>query len=59
MRILRVALDQMNSTVGALEANADRIIEGIRQGEAMGADVVAFPELALTGYPPEDLVLKP
>ncbi len=59
MRVLRVALDQMNPTVGALEGNADRIIEGIRRAQEAGADIVAFPELALTGYPPEDLVLKP
>jgi NAD+ synthase (glutamine-hydrolysing) len=59
MRILRVALDQMNATVGALEANADRILAGVRRAEELDADIVAFPELALTGYPPEDLVLKP
>jgi NAD+ synthase (glutamine-hydrolysing) len=59
MRLLRVALDQMNATVGALQENADRIIDGIRRASEMHADVVAFPELALTGYPPEDLVLKP
>lgn len=59
VRVLRVALAQMNSTVGALSENADRMIEGIRKAEAHGADIVAFPELALTGYPPEDLVLKP
>src|SRR5919206_1918493 len=59
VRILRVALVQMNSTVGALEENADRIIERIREATSYGVDVVAFPELALTGYPPEDLVLKP
>ncbi len=59
VRILRVALDQMNPVVGALQGNADRIISGIRQAEDLGADVVAFPELAITGYPPEDLVLKP
>ena len=59
VRTLRIALVQMNPTVGALECNADRIIDGIRQAEEMHADVVAFPELALTGYPPEDLVLKP
>ncbi|GAC1400837.1 MAG: NAD+ synthase [Chloroflexota bacterium] len=59
MRTLRVALAQLNSTVGALRHNGDRIIDGIRRAESMDADVVAFPELALTGYPPEDLVLKP
>jgi NAD+ synthase (glutamine-hydrolysing) len=59
MRSLRVALAQMNSTVGALSGNADRIIELIDKARSAGADLVAFPELALTGYPPEDLVLKP
>jgi NAD+ synthase (glutamine-hydrolysing) len=59
MRNLRVALAQMNSTVGALEENASRMIERIGQAKTAGVDIIAFPELALTGYPPEDLVLKP
>ena len=59
MRNLRVALAQMNTIVGGLEENADRMIESIQRAEAVGADIVAFPELAVTGYPPEDLVLKP
>jgi NAD+ synthase (glutamine-hydrolysing) len=59
MRNLRVALAQMNTTVGALERNADRMIELIARAQGAGADIVAFPELAVTGYPPEDLVLKP
>ncbi|HLJ66636.1 MAG TPA: NAD+ synthase [Chloroflexota bacterium] len=59
MRILRVALVQMNATVGALRQNGDTIIAGVERARRAGADVVAFPELALTGYPPEDLVLKP
>ncbi len=59
MRTFRVALTQMNSTVGALAQNADRIIERINEAEQQRADLVAFPELGLTGYPPEDLVLKP
>jgi NAD+ synthase (glutamine-hydrolysing) len=59
MRTLRVALAQINTTVGALCHNADRMIELIRKAQKAQADVVAFPELALTGYPPEDLVLKP
>jgi NAD+ synthase (glutamine-hydrolysing) len=59
MRTLRVALAQINPTVGALADNADRIIQLIAQAQDQGADLVAFPELALTGYPPEDLVLKP
>ena len=59
MRRIRVALAQINATVGDLEGNARRILEGINQARHWGADVVAFPELAITGYPPEDLLLKP
>ncbi len=59
MRTLRVALAQMNTIVGGLEANADRMIELIDRARQADADIVAFPELAVTGYPPEDLVLKP
>src|SRR5581483_9237290 len=49
----------MNSTVGDLSGNTRRIIERIDEARAFGADLVAFPELAVTGYPPEDLLLKP
>jgi NAD+ synthase (glutamine-hydrolysing) len=57
--ILRIALAQINPTVGALAANAERIrLASVRAAEA-GAALVVFPELALSGYPPEDLVLKP
>jgi NAD+ synthase (glutamine-hydrolysing) len=59
MRELRVALAQINVTVGDLDGNAQRIVDSIREAESLGADVVAFPELAVTGYPPEDLLLKP
>ena len=48
----------MNATVGDLKGNADRIIEFAEQAKRQQADVVAFPELAITGYPPEDLLLK-
>jgi len=59
MRIpMRIALAQINNTVGDLEANAAKILDFARRGEQAGADVVAFPELALTGYPPRDLVEK-
>ena len=58
MRDLRCALAQINATVGDLDGNAARIIVQIEAAEALGADIVAFPELALTGYPPEDLVLR-
>jgi len=59
MRTFRLALAQINSTVGDLEGNAAKICRYIDQARSLGADLVAFPELALTGYPPEDLLLKP
>ncbi len=59
MRQLRVALAQINVTVGDLDGNARRIVDAIREADELRADVVAFPELAVTGYPPEDLLLKP
>jgi NAD+ synthase (glutamine-hydrolysing) len=59
MRNLRVALAQMNTIVGGLEENAERMIELVKRAEGVEADIIAFPELAVTGYPPEDLVLKP
>lgn len=56
---IRVAISQINSTVGDLSGNTERIISCIKRARAKGADIVAFPELAITGYPPEDLLLKP
>jgi NAD+ synthase (glutamine-hydrolysing) len=55
---LRVALAQINPTVGDLEGNSRLIIDWIGRARDQGADIVCFPELAITGYPPEDLVLK-
>lgn len=55
---MRLALAQINNTVGDLAANAAKILEFARRAQDRGADVVAFPELALTGYPPRDLVEK-
>src|SRR5689334_18128868 len=55
---MRIALAQINNTVGDLEGNAAKIMDFARRGERAGADVVAFPELSLTGYPPRDLVEK-
>ena len=49
----------MNPVVGDLDANSERMIESIGAATDAGADVVVFPELAITGYPPEDLLLKP
>jgi NAD+ synthase (glutamine-hydrolysing) len=56
---LRIALAQLNLVVGDLEGNAARIAETYERAEGDGCDLVAFPELAITGYPPEDLLLKP
>ncbi|MEZ4501414.1 MAG: NAD+ synthase [Dehalococcoidia bacterium] len=58
MHTLRVALAQINTTVGDFEGNATRILEAAREAAALEADVVAFPELAITGYPPEDLLIR-
>ena len=58
-RVVRVALAQINPVVGDLWGNSRLIVEWIGRARDQGADVVMFPELALTGYPPEDLVLKP
>ena len=56
---LRVALAQINVTVGDLEGNAQKILAYMQQAHAAGSHIVCTPELALTGYPPEDLLLKP
>lgn len=58
MAALRLALAQIKSSVGDLEENAARILDYAAEASRAGADVVLFPELALTGYPPEDLLLK-
>ena len=59
MSTFRLALAQINTTVGDLAGNERRIVDGIHRARALGADLVAFPELAVPGYPPEDLLLKP
>jgi NAD+ synthase (glutamine-hydrolysing) len=56
---MRLALAQINTTVGDLDGNRDRIVARIAEARAAGADLVVFPELAVTGYPPEDLLLRP
>ena len=55
---LRLALAQVNALVGGFKANADKVKSVCTQARKMGADVVLFPELIVTGYPPEDLLLK-
>lgn len=56
---LRIALAQVNSTVGDLAGNAERIAAAALRADDLDADLVVFPELAITGYPPEDLILRP
>ena len=56
---LRIALAQINATVGDLSGNRQKIVKGLKKARKSGAHLVAFPELAITGYPPEDLLLKP
>ena len=59
MRTLRIGLAQINTSVGDLDGNVAKILEYAGKAAAAGCDVVVFPELAVTGYPPEDLLLRP
>jgi NAD+ synthase (glutamine-hydrolysing) len=59
MRTLRIGLCQINTTVGDVEGNTRKILDYIQKGKKMGADLLAFPEMAVTGYPPEDLLFMP
>ena len=59
MKSLRLALSQFNATVGDNKGNARKICQEIEKARGFGVDLIAFPELAITGYPPEDLLLKP
>jgi len=56
---MRLALAQINSVVGDLDGNRDRILEWLERAREEATDLVLFPELAVTGYPPEDLLLRP
>ena len=56
---MRLALAQIDSVVGDLDGNPDRIVTRLEQARNAGAGLVLFPELAVTGYPPEDLLLRP
>jgi NAD+ synthase (glutamine-hydrolysing) len=56
---MRVALAQVNVTVGDLEGNTRRILEALAAARTQGAGITLLPELAITGYPPEDLLFKP
>src|SRR5712692_10147170 len=59
MRLLRIALAQVNTTVGDLDGNAALVLKGLEAAREAQADLVVFPELTITGYPPEDLLLRP
>ncbi len=59
MSPLKLACAQVNVSVGAIEQNADRCYSVIEEARQLGVDILLFPELALTGYPPEDLLLQP
>src|SRR5438132_1131701 len=56
--MIRLAVAQINPTVGDLKGNKTKILDYVSKAKRGGADLVVFPELALTGYPPEDLLLK-
>ena len=56
---MRIALAQINPVVGDLEGNRKLILEWLAEARGNVADLVVFPELAVTGYPPEDLLLRP
>jgi len=56
---MRIALVQTNTAVGDLDGNRERLLSGLGEAREAGADLVLFPELAITGYPPEDLLLRP
>jgi NAD+ synthase (glutamine-hydrolysing) len=57
--VVRIALGQLNTTVGDLDGNVARMVEWTARAADQNADLICFPELAITGYPPEDLVLRP
>ncbi|MBN1862409.1 MAG: NAD+ synthase [Dehalococcoidales bacterium] len=59
MRRLRIGMAQINTTVGDFQGNTQKILEAIAHGRSFGVDLLTFPELAVCGYPPEDLLLKP
>ena len=56
---MRLALAQINSVVGDVDGNAARVVEWLERSRAANADLVLFPELVVTGYPAEDLLLRP
>src|SRR4030066_1885155 len=59
MRKLRIGMSQINVTVGDFAGNTQKILEAIAEARSLGVDIVTFPELAICGYPPENLLFKP
>ncbi len=59
MKLLRVSLAQVNPTVGDISGNIELLKSSVDEALALGSDIVVFPELAISGYPPEDLLLRP
>jgi NAD+ synthase (glutamine-hydrolysing) len=59
MRKLRIGMSQINTTVGDFAGNTRKIIDAITEARSLGVDLITFPELAVCGYPPEDLLFKP
>ncbi|MBI4302714.1 MAG: NAD+ synthase, partial [Chloroflexi bacterium] len=59
MRRLRIGLAQINTTVGDFKGNTRKILEVVAEARSLGVDLLTFPELAICGYPPEDLLFKP
>jgi NAD+ synthase (glutamine-hydrolysing) len=59
MRRLRIGMAQMNATVGDFAGNRHKILEAVARARSLGAELLTFPELAICGYPPEDLLFKP
>ncbi len=59
MNNIRIGLAQINASVGDLDGNTKKILRFVQDADKLGVDIIAFPELAITGYPPEDLLLKP
>jgi len=59
VRTLRLGLAQINTTVGDLDGNAAKVLDYVGRARELGVDVLSFPEMTITGYPPEDLLLRP
>jgi len=58
-RRLRIGMAQINTTVGDFDGNRQEILKATNEAKSLGVDLLTFPELAICGYPPEDLLFKP